>query len=62
MQGMMFTIVEASDPLADLERRQDEVLRQLDELDRRVEQATREFVAVQQRTAERFGRKQKNAA
>ena len=58
----MFTIVEASDPLSELERRQDEVLRQLDELDRRVEQATREFVAVQQQTAERFGRKQKSAA
>lgn len=59
----MLTVVKsAPDPLAELEHRQDEALRQLDELERRVEQAIREFQAVQQATADRFGRKQKTAA
>lgn len=58
----MLSIADSADPLLELERRQDEVLQRLDELDRRVEQAIREFVAVQKDTAERFGPKQKAAA
>jgi tetrahydromethanopterin S-methyltransferase subunit G len=58
----MLSIADSPDPLLELERRQDEVLRRLDELDRRVEQAICEFVAVQKDTAERFGPKQKAAA
>ena len=50
------------DPLAELDRRQDEVLAQLDELDRRIEQALREFTALQQATAERFAAPTKAAA
>ncbi|HVX13823.1 MAG TPA: hypothetical protein VHC22_21755 [Pirellulales bacterium] len=59
---MPFTVVDSTDPIADLERRHDDVLRQLDDLDRRVEQALRDFAIVQKDTAERFGRKQKAAA
>lgn len=58
----MLSIADSADPLLDLERRQDEVLQRLDELDRRVEQAIREFVAVQKDTTERFAPKQKAAA
>ena len=58
----MLSIADSADPLLELDRRQDEVLQRLDELDRRVEQAIREFVAVQQDTTERFGPKQKAAA
>lgn len=50
------------DPLAELDRRQDEVLAQLDELDRRIEQALREFTALQKATAERFAAPTKAAA
>ncbi|HVA49868.1 MAG TPA: hypothetical protein VNH11_26110 [Pirellulales bacterium] len=53
---------DSTDPLAELERRQDEALQQLDDLDRRVEQALREFIALAKTTAERFGRPQKTAA
>ncbi|HWB14702.1 MAG TPA: hypothetical protein VG826_36095 [Pirellulales bacterium] len=52
----------APDPLAELELRQDEALRQLGELEADVDQALREFAAVQQTTAELFGRKQKAPA
>ena len=58
----MLTVVDSPDPLMELDRRQDEVLRQLDELDRRIEQAIGQFVAVQRETAERFGPKEKVAA
>ena len=58
---MLAAVEKAPDPLADLERRQDEALRQLDELEAQVDKALREFVAVQQSTAELFGRKQKAA-
>lgn len=53
----MLSVVDATDPFAELDRRQEEVLRQLDDLDRRIEQAIREFAAVQQDAAERFSRK-----
>jgi hypothetical protein len=59
---MPFTVVETTDPLAELERRQDDVLVQLDDLDRCIEQALRDFAAVQKDTADRFGQKQKAAA
>lgn len=52
----------ADDPLQELERRHDEALQQLDQLDQKIEQALREFSAVQKDTAERFGRTQKAAA
>lgn len=59
----MLTLVKTDrDPLAELEHRQDEALQQLDELERRIEQAIHDFQAVQQATADRFGRKQKAAA
>jgi hypothetical protein len=58
---MLPAVKQASEPLADLERRQDEALRQLDELEARIDAAFRDFAAVQQITAERFGRKQKAA-
>ncbi|HEV3343241.1 MAG TPA: hypothetical protein VG125_22910 [Pirellulales bacterium] len=58
---MLPTIKKAPEPLADLERRQDEALRQLDELEAQIDQAFLDFAAVQQITAERFGRKQKAA-
>lgn len=51
-----------NDPLAELDRRQDEVLAQLDELDRRVEQALVEFTALQKAAAERFAPAAKAAA
>lgn len=50
------------DPLAELDRRQDEVLAQLDQLDRRIEQALREFTALQNAAAERFASPTKAAA
>ena len=59
---MSFTVVESKDPLAELERRQDDALAQLDALDQRIEQALREFAAIQKDTADRFGHKQKAAA
>lgn len=59
---MPFIVTASSDPLIELEHRQDNVLRQLDELDQRIEQALREFAVVQKETAERFGRPQKAAA
>jgi CII-binding regulator of phage lambda lysogenization HflD len=59
---MPFNVVESTDPLVELERRQDEVLRQLDELDLRIEEALSTFAAVQKETAELFGRRQKAAA
>jgi hypothetical protein len=59
---MPFTVADSTDPLIELERRQDNVLRQLDELDHRIERALREFAAVQRDTAERFGHSQKAAA
>lgn len=54
--------VSLSDPLGELERRHDDALRQLDELDKKIEQALKEFSDVQQDAAERFGRTQKAAA
>lgn len=60
--SMPFTVAEPSDPLAELDRRQDDVLRQLEDLDRRIEQALSDFTAVQKDAAERFGRTQKAAA
>lgn len=59
---MPFTVVESTDPLIELDRRHDQVLEQLDDLDRRIEQALASFSAVQKDTAERFGRPQKAAA
>jgi hypothetical protein len=58
---MLSATEQAPDPLADLERRQDEALRQLDELEAQIDKALREFSAIQQTTAELFGRKQKAA-
>lgn len=51
-----------TDPLSELDRRHDDALRQLDELDQEIERALNAFSAVQKETAERFGRTQKAAA
>lgn len=59
---MLPAVNKVPDPLADLERRQDEALQQLDELEAQIERALREFTAVQQTTAELVGRTQKAAA
>ncbi|HET6882920.1 MAG TPA: hypothetical protein VFI31_22315 [Pirellulales bacterium] len=59
---MPFTVVESTDPLLELDRRHDQVLEQLEDLDRRIEQALSSFTAVQKDTAERFGRTQQAAA
>ena len=58
---MLPAVKKTPEPLADLERRQDEAIRELDALEARIDQAFRDFAAVQQITAERFGRKQKAA-
>jgi hypothetical protein len=60
--AMLPTVKTAPDPLAELERRHDEALRQLEELEGQIEQAIGAFAAVQQAVAERVGRKQKAAA
>ena len=59
---MSLTVVASKDPLAELERRQEDVLAQLDALDQRIELALREFAAIQKDTADRFGHRQKAAA
>lgn len=59
---MPIAAVEVTAPLNDLERRHDDALRQLEELDQKIERALGEFSAVQKETAERFGRTQKAAA
>lgn len=59
--AMLPVVSKDLDPLAELDRRHDEALRQLEELEDRVERAICEFATVQQAAAERFGRKQKAA-
>lgn len=50
----MLSIAASTDLLADLELRHDEALRQLDELDRRVETALEEFQRVRTHTLATF--------
>jgi hypothetical protein len=59
---MLPVVNNVPDPLAELERRQDEALRELDELEAKIELAIREFLAIEHATADRFGRKRKAAA